>query len=262
MRGDRERLGPGLPVRARGLTQPFARGDDCCLTRALLLSETLRVPPQRLRRHREKGCFEMPNNLKICAIEGCDAVARKTGRQRPDLCSAHHALWRDAECPGPRRAEYGEARAWIYAVACAFNDPNVCLIWPFFRNATGYAYCRSEDRKSFLVSRYVCILKHGEPPDKGMEAAHTCGKGSSGCVNPLHIRWATQEENNADKVLHGTHTGRRVYLGLSRINEVSVREIRNLHASGFSAADIAERLNLHLIAVDNVIARKWWGWVE
>jgi hypothetical protein len=48
----------------------------------------------------------------------------------------------------------------------------------------------------------MCILAHGAPPFEGAEAAHSCG--TTGCVNPNHIRWATTKENIADKNIHGT----------------------------------------------------------
>jgi hypothetical protein len=52
--------------------------------------------------------------------------------------------------------------------------------------------------------RVMCEIAHGPKPAPGFVAAHTCGKGREGCVNPRHLRWASQKENMADKLLHGT----------------------------------------------------------
>jgi hypothetical protein len=50
----------------------------------------------------------------------------------------------------------------------------------------------------------MCILAHGEPPFEGAQAAHSCGKGHEGCVNPQHLSWKTAKANTADKYDHGT----------------------------------------------------------
>lgn len=53
--------------------------------------------------------------------------------------------------------------------------------------------------------RLMCVFVNGDcPPDKN-EAAHSCGNRK--CVNPAHLRWATYEENGADKIIHGTNRG-------------------------------------------------------
>ncbi len=52
--------------------------------------------------------------------------------------------------------------------------------------------------------RVMCILAHGEPLTERHEAAHSCGNGSKGCLNPNHLRWATPVDNHKDKVAHGT----------------------------------------------------------
>jgi hypothetical protein len=48
----------------------------------------------------------------------------------------------------------------------------------------------------------MCILAHGGPPTAEHEAAHRCGNGHLGCINPNCLRWATPEENEADKTEH------------------------------------------------------------
>src|SRR6185312_60585 len=79
----------------------------------------------------------------------------------------------------------GLLKQWIRA---HLNYPHKewCLLWPFSRNQGGYA---NVGRKSTLVHRIMCEYMHGEPPDGKPEAAHECGKGYLGCVNPHHIVW-------------------------------------------------------------------------
>lgn len=76
-----------------------------------------------------------------------------------------------------------------------------CIFWPFNRNASGYGLTSLNGRQT-LASRAMCMLAHGEPPTDRHEAAHSCGNGHLGCINPNCLRWATPEENEEDKALH------------------------------------------------------------
>src|SRR5690606_22017504 len=78
-----------------------------------------------------------------------------------------------------------------------------CLIWPYAKLANGYAAIRI-DGKTTTAARIMCVAAHGEPLTPQLEAAHSCGNGHLGCVNPRHLRWATTAENNSDKNIHGT----------------------------------------------------------
>lgn len=76
-----------------------------------------------------------------------------------------------------------------------------CLLWPFkSRYKSGYGSVWI-DGKLTGAHRAMLRLKTGDCP-LGMTAAHSCGVKL--CVNPNHLRWATQSENEADKKLHGT----------------------------------------------------------
>lgn len=99
-----------------------------------------------------------------------------------------------------------------------------CVIWPF-ATSRGYAYVAWEGRYQ-SVSRLLCRLVHGDPPDESMHAAHKCGKGKQGCVNPQCLQWETPEENQADKIIHGSipRGEKCVY---SKITDAQVSEIRN-----------------------------------
>lgn len=50
----------------------------------------------------------------------------------------------------------------------------------------------------------MCELAHGPAPSGKHQAAHNCGKGHEGCVNPRHLEWKTNKENSIDKIRHGT----------------------------------------------------------
>lgn len=101
-----------------------------------------------------------------------------------------------------RRSPNGAPMRFILEVAlrCSSDD---CLTWPFNRPAGTYGKIRRGTVK-LAAHRVVCEMAHGEPPTPGHHAAHTCGNGHLGCVNPHHLKWKTPSENNLDKLIHGT----------------------------------------------------------
>jgi hypothetical protein len=76
-----------------------------------------------------------------------------------------------------------------------------CLLWRYSRFWTGYGSIYIDGRRR-LVHRVACEHRHGRPPTPSHQAAHNCGNGHLGCVNPRHLRWATRKENMADKAIH------------------------------------------------------------
>lgn len=98
----------------------------------------------------------------------------------------------------------GALLAWVRAnVNHADED---CLIWPFGRTTNGYGQLGCFG-KVLRAHRLMCELAHGEPPSPAHHAAHSCGNGHLGCVNPRHLSWKTPAENRLDSNEHGTGKG-------------------------------------------------------
>lgn len=122
-----------------------------------------------------------------------------------------------------RRAERGEAIRYFEETAIPFSGEE-CLIWPFARKPNGYAYCEINGRTSY-VHREVCKRAHGALHAGNLYAAHECGNGHLGCVNPSHLSWKTPKENSADELTHGTRRrGEQRYN--SKLTEVQAKEIK------------------------------------
>lgn len=135
--------------------------------------------------------------MEICSVVGCEKPVRCLG-----LCKSHHLRqWRYGSplSGGPSR---GQARQFI--LDHINHKGEDCLIWPFARNAKGYPDVRFKGMEHMLAHRVMCVLAHGEPPHAKMDAAHSCGKGQQGCINPRHLSWKFRVDNHADKQLHGT----------------------------------------------------------
>lgn len=181
-----------------------------------------------------------------CAVENCDKSAQKRG-----YCDAHYKrFWRHGD-PLGGTASPGEPLAWLKNNVSFCGDD--CLTWPFAKGANGRGgiYFR---RKITRPARAMCILAHGEPPE-GMVVAHSCGRGHEGCVNPHHIRWATQADNEADKVRHGT-SNRGQGNGMAKLSREQALQIRR--KTDHPPHQLAEQFSVSESCVRAIWAGRRW----
>lgn len=80
-----------------------------------------------------------------------------------------------------------------------------CLIWPFAREPrVGRGMVgTSGDGKTRWAHRVMCEMVKGPAPADKPQAAHSCGNGDQGCVNPHHLSWANNSKNQMDRTAHG-----------------------------------------------------------
>lgn len=150
---------------------------------------------------------KVENQGRTCTAPGCARPAKKKG-----YCNAHHLRWlRNGDPSGQGGTERGSVAEYLAALIDGSVASDDCIPWPFHRKINGYGEVSKRDGRTGLAHRRVCEGVNGPPPAPGMVAAHSCGNGHLGCVNPRHLRWATYSENLLDSVKHGTHPrgGRR-----------------------------------------------------
>lgn len=140
-------------------------------------------------REREKG---------VCSVDGCE---KRDGRFTRGMCNMHYLRKVKHGDPNTlRQVPNGTLAQWLKQHV-NYVEPD-CLEWPFGRDPSGYSsHCRLEGR-AVRGHRAMCILVHGKPPFPKAEAAHSCGNGHLGCVNPTHLSWKTHAENMADMAEH------------------------------------------------------------
>lgn len=131
---------------------------------------------------------------KLCVVDGCGRAVRSLG-----LCESHYGRQRTHGDPLAGQTYPGALMKWIKEHSTWNGDE--CLIWPYGDSGNGYGRIMV-GRKASRAHRVMCEIKHGPAPHEGLEAAHSCGNGHIGCVNPNHLRWATRGENQSDKYLH------------------------------------------------------------
>lgn len=109
----------------------------------------------------------------------------------------------------------GNARIWIRA-HLDYPHRDWCLLWPFSRSEGGRASFSSQ---RVLVHRLMCEYRNGPPPTPKHQAAHSCARGQDACVNPWHVSWKTNSENQLDRYeLSGP--GRRAKLTPEQVGEI------------------------------------------
>lgn len=148
----------------------------------------------------------------------------------------------------------GKGRALSWLRDNVNHNGDDCLIWPYHRAKNGYGTIIHPERKSCTTAaRLMCEYANGQPKTENQHAAHICGNGHEGCVNPKHLRWATAKENNADKRLHGTQP--------HMFSEDQVRAIRSLRPE-LTEAEIAERFGTTRAQIHSVLLRRSYAWVR
>lgn len=190
-----------------------------------------------------------------CKIEDCTGVAIAR-----NLCHKH---WRRLRLYGDPlthiRSSQGEAESYLKDVVLNYSGED-CLIWPFDRTDQGYARIKPQDNGTRVVPRIICEHIYGKPPTIEHQAAHSCGKGHEGCVNPKHLRWATPPENIADKKMHGTWLmGEDV--PTAKLTENDVRRIRHL-GSQMQQKEIAHLYNVSQATIWKILTHRTWRWLE
>lgn len=158
-----------------------------------------------------------------CSVEGCERNAHPKAWGARGCCVSHYQRLKRHGDPLKGRRQEGEIDEWIEKLIEA--DPVDCVPWPFHRSDKGYGLI-FKDQASTTASRFICKKVHGEPPTPEHEAAHSCGKGHTGCVTPRHLEWKTHAENIADKLEHGTSVQGEDH-PFAKLSASAVLEIRN-----------------------------------
>lgn len=200
----------------------------------------------------------MADAFKACAVDGCNRNALKIAGGCRGWCSAHYNRWRRHGDPAAGRTMEGAPLAFLESTLSTQMED--CVRWPYGRgpDGQGRVWIKGRPREA---ARVVCERAQGAPPTPQHEAAHSCGKGHEGCINPRHIRWATHIDNEADKLIHGTlPQGQRH--GKAKLTEQVVIEVRRRAATGLSLAALAREYGVSRQAIADVIRRRSWGWLK
>lgn len=202
----------------------------------------------------------MEKRFKICASPGCSRNAHRDANGKRGYCSLHYQRVKKHGDPAVVETTPSPAKDWIEAHKDFDGDE--CLIWPFYRSPKdGYGRIhRLGDGPITTTSRFMLEATQGPPPSDEHEAAHSCGQGHKGCVNPRHLYWATPSKNQMDRVEHGT-SNRGAQQWKAKLTDDDVRAIRR-SLGAESQASIAARYDVDPSVISDIKRGKKWGWLS
>lgn len=193
----------------------------------------------------------MGGSRKTCSIEGCERPFLARG-----FCKFHYERARARGGRG-RAGQLPNGTCHAFLVANVNFSDDGCLMWPYGRGPNGRYGATRFEGKSQGAHRVMCILAHGVPPFEGAEAAHSCGNGFAGCVNPRHLRWATRRENEDDKIIHGT-----IARGEQHYNaKLSTDHVLAIYADTRGCTAIGVEYGVHDSAIYNIRHGISWAWL-
>lgn len=189
----------------------------------------------------------VPKTKNVCSIAGCN---RDVHGNR--YCHAHYCRWLKYGDPSAGRAVNGSPMRFFEETVLTYQGDD-CLMWPFAVNHAGYGRIYIAGRMQ-IVSRVVCEEINGPALTTDHQAAHSCGNGHLGCVNPRHLRWATRIENESDKETHGTtRRGARHPMAI-----LSESEVRNIYYDCRVQSVIASDYRVSQTTVSDIKRGKRW----
>lgn len=190
---------------------------------------------------------------KICSMEGCSKLCHGRG-----LCATHHSRLLRHGTTDQTSTIPGTYNRFLEDVVLKFKGDE-CLLWPFskFKDGCGQV---SIDGKKTRVTRYICLVTHGSPTEDQKVAAHSCGNGHLGCVNPKHLRWATHAENNSDMEIHNTRPRGQNHKN-SKLTADQVAAIRIFLSEGKTQRSIAELFGVAQTQIGSIKRKVTWKWL-
>lgn len=191
--------------------------------------------------------------VKICLRDGCGKVVLARG-----LCRPHYRRMMKG-LPGEPREKAAPGRGLNFLTGLIATQEAGCIKWPFRSSTKGYGRIMFGGKLT-NASRAMCVLAHGAPPDQSLEAAHSCGKGHMGCVNPNHLSWKTGAGNEMDKHDHGTvMRGNRNHKTVLTVPEV--KAIKEALSQGQTAYSLACRFGVAPGTVGSIATKRSWSYI-
>ena len=150
----------------------------------------------------------------------------------------------------PRRLTLLQRAEWI--ISQAVKNDNGCLIWQGCVNHRGYGRA-TVDGKSRGTHRIVLEAFHGPPVDPRLKARHSCD--TPACVNPAHLSWGYQRDNNIDYVKRAPRSRQ------CKLWPDQVRDIKRRLANGESNSALAREFGVNQATICCIKTGRSWTWL-
>lgn len=135
-----------------------------------------------------------------------------------------------------------------------------CLICQS-RRKDGYPGRLTHNGKRLMAHVFACIYANGEKPGPEYHAAHECGNGHGGCMNPYHMKWKKVADNMADKVRHGTQARGHAHHS-AKLTDDAVSEIKRQLIANKTKRHIANDFGVSDSLICMISKGKRWAHIE
>lgn len=139
-------------------------------------------------------------------------------------------------------------------------DATECLICPS-RRKDGYPGRLTHNGERLMAHVFACIYANGEKPGPDYHAAHECGNGTGGCMNPHHMKWKKVADNMADKARHGTQP-RGEKVSAAKLTENAVVQIKQQLLTDKPKRRIADEFGVSESLICMIAKGKRWAHIK
>lgn len=181
----------------------------------------------------------MESAMPECSVDGCSRKTHSKG-----FCASHYKRW--SRHGDPLKGPVSRGVPMEFFLSALNSTTEECIAWPYAKRGLGRGAIQWQG-KTQKVHRVMCEQAHGHPPTTKHHAAHECGNGHLGCINPRHLAWKTASENEADKIRHGTEPKQRQ-------PKFSVGQIKFMRET-MTVVQIADALHCSNVTVYNYLKK-------
>ena len=190
----------------------------------------------------------------ICSIEGCFNPNHAKG-----YCRRHYTkFWKYGDPLAGRKHARGDIQKFIEEAAASSSKE--CIIWPYGTTGinSGYGDCVYNGKKH-RAHRLILELSKGAPPSAKSLALHKAGICHNRlCVNPNHLRWGSNSDNQLDRVIDGT-SGRGQKNPASKLTH---EQVLNIKSGQLKNVDYAHIYGVSISAIGKIRNGQNWAWVK
>lgn len=193
-------------------------------------------------------------NIK-CSVDSCE---NDTLNKKQVFCNIHYLRYKRNGCPLGKRNYVGAKAKWV--VDNYKYEGKECLFFPF---KTHISDMITVNGILDTAARNMCRLVYGNPPKLKPIVRHLCGNGHINCVNPTHLVWGDNSENQLDRIVHGT-SNRGNRNGMSKLNQDDVLEICKRFRFGLNKQlilKLSHEFNVSKTAIYDIYSGRRWSWL-
>ena len=141
------------------------------------------------------------------------------------------------------------------------NGPGGCWVWTGTLNDAGYGILGINNRGRIERAHRLSWQMAVGPIPANLCVCHHCD--NRRCVNPQHLFLGTRDDNNRDMRSKNRWSKPPVRYGIlnnkTKLNDVKVREIRSLHATGqYTHRELARQFGIDRSQVGHIVNGECW----